>query len=72
MTIPFLPEKRTQTIIMGHKKEGEPMELPTEHPLTPMAEELTAAIHSKDHQGVAHALEAIHEMMASKGSDNAV
>lgn len=64
--LPFIPSKRTQTMIMGRKEEGKPMEMPVEeHPQTPAAEDLIHAIHSKDIHAVARALQASHEIHSS-------
>jgi hypothetical protein len=66
MSLPFLQKRRIQTILVGHKKEGEPMELPSEHPLMAAAEDLHKAIRSDDIEGIAHALQAAFEISESQ------
>lgn len=69
--LPFMPQKRNQTIIMGRKEEGKPMELPAEeHPLMSAAEDLIHAIHSKDVDAVAKALDAAFQISDSIEGDN--
>lgn len=54
-------------MLVGRKEEGKPMELPeAEHPLSACAEDLIDAIHSKDPQAVAHALEAAFQICDSQ------
>lgn len=61
-----MPQKRNQSIIMGRKEEGKPMELPAEeHPLMAAAEDLIQAVHSKDAHAVADALEAAFQISDS-------
>lgn len=61
--LPFLPNRRTQTMIVGRKEEGKSLELPhEEHPQAPAAEDLIHAIHAKDIEGVARALHASHQI----------
>lgn len=64
--LPFLPQKRNQSIIMGRKEEGKPMELPAEeHPLMSAAEDLIHAVHSKDAHAVAEALDSAFQISDS-------
>lgn len=62
--LPFLSNRRTQSIIMGRKEEGKPMEMPlADHPLDSAAEDLIHAVHSKDTHAVAKALEAAFQIL---------
>lgn len=64
--LPFLKNKRIQTMMVAHKREGEPMDLPTEeHPLASAAEDLIHAVHSKNIEAVAQALEAAFQIFDS-------
>lgn len=53
-------------MIVARKKEGEPMEIPAEHPLASAAEDLISAVHSKDANAVAQALEAAFQICDSQ------
>lgn len=58
--------KRIQSIIVGRKEEGKPMDLPAEeHPLMSAAQDLSDALKSNDIEKVAQALEAAFQIADS-------
>lgn len=64
--LPFLGRHRTQTILHASKKEGEPMQMPeAEHPVVPAMEDFARAHLNGDHQGMAKAFHAAHQIMAA-------
>jgi hypothetical protein len=70
MSLPFLRNRRIQSILVGRKKEGEAMELPeSEHPLASAADDLLKAIESKDVNSIANALQAAFQISEAMPHD---
>lgn len=66
MSLPFLPNKRIQSMLVVHKKSGQPIEVSgEEHPLSSAADDLIQAVHNKNVDATAKALEAAFQICDS-------